>query len=364
MSVTAPVTAQLIATIALPAGPGDAPPDVVRWPAGRRLVVRRSDAELTVHELDRLRSDPEAAAVRFPAPWPRGRSQHAIGPGLDLAVFAGPHGLCAVGADGEVRWEHPHPCWELSCGAVHASHEEYAAGSCHRDPAIGSCWISADGSTVWAHVQGEKGEEEWLVLDAADGRVLARTPTGTSTLGSEHLPHPEPGRMALSVGEGQDGSPLLWARWDGRELTVDRIGKDLYVLADVSPSGDTLLAVTHGGPDLLVALRAADGSEAAELESGTLPLHPEADPDEDTAEDTLWDYYAGYIDDDTVLAATTDTDEEYGAGRHWIVDAREMSLRGEVRYPFPNTGRTIPLGDGTWLTVEEDGSAVHQWRVG
>ncbi|WP_405736166.1 hypothetical protein OG607_44225 [Streptomyces sp. NBC_01537] len=357
------VTAHLIATIAIPAGPGDAPPGIVRWPAGRRLVIRRTDAELIAHDLDRLRTDLVAAPVRFPAPWPRSRSQHAIGPALDFVVFAGPHALRAVGPGGEVRWEHPHPCWELSCLAVHASYEEYAADPGHRDPAIGSCWISADGSTVWAHVQGEKGEEEWLVLDAVDGRVLARTRTGTGTLGSEHLPPPDPGRMGLSVGEGQDGSPLLWARWDGRELTVDRIGDDLYILLDVSPSGDTLLAVTHGGPDLLVGLRADDGSEAAELESETLPLHPGADPDEDTAEDTLWDYDAGYVDEDTVLAATTDTDEEYGAGRHWIVDAPEMRLRGEVVYPFPNTGRATALGDGTWLTFDDDGSAVHQWRV-
>lgn len=59
------VAAQLIATLAIPSARADCVPGVLRWPAGPRLVTLRTDAELIAYDLDRLRSDPQAAPVRW-----------------------------------------------------------------------------------------------------------------------------------------------------------------------------------------------------------------------------------------------------------------------------------------------------------
>jgi hypothetical protein len=56
-----------------------------------------------------------------------------------------------------------------------------------------------DGRTVSAHVPADvehqdpatESYEEWVVLDIADGRVLGRVPTSTSSAGSHHIPHPD-----------------------------------------------------------------------------------------------------------------------------------------------------------------------------
>ncbi|MEV0807790.1 hypothetical protein [Micromonospora sp. NPDC050200] len=144
-----------------------------------------------------------------------------MSPTFDLAVFSGQHALHAVDAAGALRWRVRHACWGSPCSSFHDSYEEYAGIDGHRHPDWGSCRISADGSTVWAHVRTPlpddvepKPDEEWLVLDTLDGRVLGRASTDNAAAGSHHVPHPDPGQMGLSVGEGQDGVPLRWGRWD------------------------------------------------------------------------------------------------------------------------------------------------------
>ncbi|MGW6949191.1 hypothetical protein [Streptomyces xanthophaeus] len=134
---------------------------------------------------------------------------------------------------------------------------------------------------MWAHVHGplerdapdHDGREERLVIDATDGTVLARTQTHTAAASSVHVPHPNPGQMGLTIGEGQEGSSLRWGKWDGHALVVHSFGDEDRVLLGVSPSGDRLLTVTHD-QDGLAVHRVTDGSVVAELNADVLPPHP------------------------------------------------------------------------------------------
>ncbi|MEU7428915.1 hypothetical protein [Streptomyces sp. NPDC040750] len=122
----------------------------------------------------------------------------------------------------------------------------------------------------------------------------------------------------------------LWRRWDGQQLTTPRIGIERVLLA-VSPSGRHLLTVDVGQWSLSLH-RAEDGSLLRELDAkGTVPSHPQ-----NTGEDRVhWDYDAAFVDQDTIVAGTSECDARYGTARHWLVDAPGMTLRGEVSYPFP-----------------------------
>ncbi|MET8234428.1 hypothetical protein ABZS77_27520 [Micromonospora sp. NPDC005298] len=339
-------------------------PAVQRWPH-RRLVVIRRDDELRAYDLDRLVAGDDAPAARFPAPWPRrAGGVDAVSPDLDVAVFSGSHALHAVDATGAPRWRIRHACWVSHCPSLHESYEEYADDGEHRHPDRGSCGISADGSTVWAHVRTPLPDdaepaydEEWLVVDAIDGRILGRVPTGTAAAGSHHVPHPDPGQMGLSIGEGQDGVPLRWGRWDGVRLTVTSIGDDDRCLVDVSPSGELLLTVAHQQGDLAVH-RLPDGAVLHEVAADQ--LHPR--PASDLAEDPYWDYLCGFVDERTVIAsAAEDDDEGYGHQRHWLVDATRGEVLGRVEYPVPVSESPMALGDGTWLTCGEDPFHLLLW---
>ncbi|MFB7273594.1 hypothetical protein [Streptomyces sp. NPDC056244] len=354
--------ARLVATVAAPLDPASADaPHVLHWP-GRRFLVQRGDAELVVLDLDR-----EGTEVRFTAPWPRRYGSVTVSPTGDVAVFAGVHAVRAVEATGATRWEVRHGCWGGACPLTHTSFAEYADDDeDHRYPDSGSAAASADGKLVWAHVRGplsgdnesdEDDQELWLVLDADDGRVLGRAETGTVASVSYHTPHPDPARMGLSIGEGEEDSPALWGRWDGQGLTAERIGIERLLLG-VSPSGGRLLTVDLGQWSLCLH-QAEDRSVLRKLDAqGTVPAHPAS-----TGEDRVyWDYEGAFIDDDTIIAGTSECDARYGTARHWRVDTRGMTLRGEVSYPFPVSGPPRSAGDGTWFTVSEDRGALHLWR--
>ncbi|WP_329451651.1 hypothetical protein OG894_24425 [Streptomyces sp. NBC_01724] len=365
---TSAASARLVATLTAPLDRDrDAayPPSVLRWP-DRRLLIQRGDFEAVAVDLD----DPSAAQTRFPAPWPRRFGTFTVAPGGDLAVFAGVHSVRAVDPAGAVRWEVRHGCWEGGCRILHESFDEYADSRSHLYADSGSAVFSADGSLVWAHVRGPvatagpdpEALDEWLVIDAADGRVLGRADAQTVAAGSEHVPHPDPAQMGLSVGEGQDGAPLLWGRWDGTELSVEHFGEEERILTSVSPTGEHFLTVAHD-LDSLALHRVSDGAVVAEIEAAdAVPRHPDADPDDFDADDVMWDYECGFVDKETAISST-DQDEEYGPVRHWLLDATGMRPAGQVTYPFPVSGTPTALGDGTWYTVSGSGDAVHLWAL-
>ncbi|MCX4574855.1 hypothetical protein [Streptomyces sp. NBC_01571] len=362
-------SARLVTTLAGPLDTAAAgAPDVLCLP-DRTLVLQSDDAQLAAYDLAEALAG-EASVARFPAPWRRRFGTRTVAPGLDVAVFAGVHAIRAVDGRGATLWEVRHGCWEGGCRELHTSVDEYADSRDHLYADSGSAVFSADGKLVWAHVRGplaEDGEDpevldEWLVLDAADGTVLGEADAQTVAAGSDHVSHPDPGQMGLSVGEGQDGVPLLWGRWDGERLSVDRIGDDDRILLAVSPSGEHFLTVTHY-QELLALHRVADGSVVSELDAEeAVAPHPALPPENDEPE-VHWDYYAGFLDEHTVITGTVEADEEFGAGRHWLVDVRDMRLLGEVGYPFPVSGVPLALGDGSWCTVDEDTNELQVWRL-
>ncbi|MFB7668528.1 hypothetical protein ACFC1R_32170 [Kitasatospora sp. NPDC056138] len=359
------ITARLVTTIAAPLEPAAAEaPRVLHWP-DRRILVQRGDTEVVALDLD-VPGTGRTSEVRFPAPWPRHFGSVTVSPERDAAVFAGVHAVRSVKATGTTRWEVQHGCWYGGCTLLHPSFDEYAHDQDHRYADSGSVAVSADGGLVWAHVRAPLGgdgdtedyQELWVVLDAGDGRVLGRVDTMTVASESEHTPHPDPAQMGLSVGEGEEGSPALWGRWDGQQLTTEQIGIEQVLLA-VSPSGRRLLTVDIGQWSLSLH-EVGNGSVLRELDAqDTVPAHPGS-----TGESrTYWDFDAAFVDEDTLVAGTSECDAEYGTARHWLVDVHGMTLRGEISYPVPVSGPARGAGGGTWYTISEDGTSVHLWEL-
>lgn len=107
--------------------------------------------------------------------------------------------------------------------------------------------------------------------------------------------------------------------------------------------------------------RAEDGSVLRKLDAqGTVP----AQPGNTGGDRVYWDYEAAFVDENNIVAGTSECDARYGTARHWLVDVRGMTLRGEISYPFPVSGPPRSAGDGTWYTVSEDRTSLHLWRPG
>ncbi|WP_225803562.1 hypothetical protein [Streptomyces sp. NK15101] len=318
---------------------------------GRHRALLLHGADLEVHGLEALLAGDRAPEAVFPLPWPGwGGGVHAVAPDLAFAAFSGQRSVRAVHADGTTRWVYGHACWDQEVGHPHSGDERQVCPGSES----GSSGISHDGRFVWAHVVLEAGDdpddylEGWVVLDAEDGRELARLPLPDSVAsGSWHLAHPDGVHMGLCVGMGQDGVLVYWGRRDGRELTVhDGLNDGLdRILMDVHPAHDGFLTVEHHGNDLQA--HALDGTVLAENE------------------EVRWDYPCGFLDGDTVLATTqVEYDSDPEAHGTWLLDARTLRRRARVRYPSgPAEGLVRPLGDGSWLTYDRATDTVRRWTA-
>ncbi|MFC9793848.1 hypothetical protein ACFVJI_14500 [Streptomyces sp. NPDC127584] len=371
------VHARLRATVPAPLPASQAGPPEITGPPEGRLLVQRGDGEAVAQPLDDDFA-PRGACVRFPAPWPRHRGTWEVAPDASLAVFAGVHAVRAVEPSGATRWEVRHGCWYGACRELHTSYEAYAERPDHRYPESGSVGFSADGRLVWAHVRGPlpEGEsspdtaDEWLVVDAVSGRVLGRADAEAVAAGSDHLPHPtDPGQMGLSIGEGQDGAPLRWGRWDGTELTVDRLEEDQCLLG-LSPSGDRLMTVSHDQDSLAVRDSCGAVVDALDWDAETvIPRHPdaraggEADEADEDGVGHCWDWAGGFLDETTLVASTTECDEEWGRGRHWLVAAAGAPAVVPITYPSQVTGLPTALRGGVWSTTSDARDVLHVWEL-
>ncbi|MER7309882.1 hypothetical protein E5082_31560 [Streptomyces griseoluteus] len=339
-------------------------PQVLQWP-GRWPLVQRGDAEVVAVGLGACGAG-QGSEARFPAPWPRHFGTVTVSPQGDAAVFAGVHAVQLAEPSGVTRWEVQHGCGDGSCSVMHRSFDEYADDEDHYYADSGSVAFSADGRFVWAHVRGplsgsedtQDDREVWAVLYAMDGRVLGYADTMTAASSSEQTSHPDPAQMGLSIGEGEEGSPVLWGRWDGQHLSVEQIGIERILVA-VSPSGQHLLTVPMGQWSLILQ-QVEDGSDLRKLDAqNTVPHHPRSAG----ADRVYWDYEAAFVDENTIVAGTSESDASHGSARHWLVDADSMTLREEISYPFPVSGPARSAGAGTWYTVSKDRLSVYLWEL-
>ncbi|MFF9915666.1 hypothetical protein [Streptomyces sp. NPDC013457] len=214
--------------------------------------------------------------------------------------------------------------------------------------------LAADGPDAEVDYD-ETAEELWLVLDASDGTVLGHVQTRTVASGSHHTTHPDPAQMGLSIGEGAEGSPALWGRFDGKVLSVEKI-QDETVHLDVSPSGQHFLA-TDVQQDALYLHAVGDGAMLRDLDAvNTGTECPNGD-------EACWDLEAAFLDEGTVIAGTSGSNASHGEARYWLIGTDDMELVAPIGYPQVVTGSARSAGDGAWYTVSEDGAIVYVWEL-
>ncbi|MFJ8746513.1 hypothetical protein ACIRL2_45115 [Embleya sp. NPDC127516] len=176
---------------------------------------------------------------------------------------------------------------------------------------------------------------------------------------SRHIPHPDGQSIALCLGSDPDDITIIWGSWDGREANTRRAETEPgIILCDISPAGNEYVALTPS-TDVLTRYRSADDSPIIEIDYEALTTHPDADDPNDLP---VWDQMCSYIDGDTIIASTSDLDDQWGRHRHWTLHSAEPSVPVEIAYPVPVTGVPTALGDGTWIARSDaEPNRVHLW---
>lgn len=212
--------------------------------------------------------------------------------------------------------------------------------------------LSADESLVWVYLpnsMADRGHDEWLALDAVTGAVRTRHPLPTSGHGGRQFALRD-GRMLLEVGEGQNGIQIYRA---GPDTALHDYGWGDRSLTAVSPDGSQFLTVGHEQEDLRIH-DFPDGRTRLRLTVADFGFDP--------GDDVFVEWNGGYLDEHTVIAviggidddAPSEDEEEWW--RHYRVDVRTGQVLGELNVTTIDQYDLTPLGDGTYLVTDTDGT--------
>ncbi|MEU9012894.1 hypothetical protein AB0D12_24650 [Streptomyces sp. NPDC048479] len=303
---------------------------------GANWLVTQVEAEIRVA---RIADGPDAVFAwqrSWPAPEPD--EEHGYSspvPGGGLAV-SGRHCITVYDADGGVRWVYEHAAWD------------------ERGMGRGASTPDPSGSHLFATIASpvEPGRtypgDLCMALDLATGKPVAETvvPAYSAMYEFQQSLAPQ-AEVFLNVGQGQDDAHSLLVALQEGTLNVTGAG-----IPDEPFIGNSIAA-----DDFLKM--AIDGEYLARYRPGSQePVTAEAEavlPDE-----LVFAGRPGFLDRHRILAAAA-ADPWGEESRHFILDASTLRPFAELHYPMPVDLPPLPLGDGTWLTIDED--TVRRWQT-
>jgi hypothetical protein len=282
--------------------------------------VDSADGDLLALD-DRLR---DIARFRLPED---ALGKHGISPDRQTATVSARSRVVVVDRAGSTVWEVPHASW--------------GGGDSQR----GSCWFSADGRFVWAHVPTDDGPDEWLLLGAKSGTTAGRVRLSCYSAGSDVIRHPDGNHVGLSVGEGQDGSETYFGRVQGGSPAVDRLDDRSRVLVAFSPDGDRFLTTAHSSGPLQLH-RSSDHAVVAALE-------PEAAFDGDDA----FDFFGGFVGPELMLFTSVESDDVFVASVPDLGDVQRLQV------PMRRAGDPLFVIPGGFLVSDPATGETTVWRL-
>ncbi|RKR92160.1 hypothetical protein BDK92_6594 [Micromonospora pisi] len=276
---------------------------------------------------------PEPVAA-FPVPEGIEVESPTVAPDLSRAAYAASGAVVCVDREGRTLWR--------------------LDGVGDRVPESGlaatSCVFSLDGTVVWIYTVD--GVALWIAVAADTGTVVDRAVLDGAGAGGRQFVHPDGVHVLLGVAEEQSTLRVHRARLERRTIELTTYPWDDRRLVDLSPAGDFLMTIHHDQRD--VAFHSyPEGEVVIRVPAASFGY------DDNTYPAFIID--GGYLDSDTAIVTLAgDLDETLEWELSHYVDVR-TGRNGEMveREPGPyRDGTLVPLGDGTWLSIDID----HRFR--
>jgi hypothetical protein len=267
-------------------------------------------------------------AGSFPVP-PSAPGEHSVSQDLSLLVVSDLDRVRCIDPEGGLAWELRHPPWG-----------DLGEGGC--------CFVDRQG-LVWATIRDDGGADRWLVLELSSGRVVGDARLECVMAGCSAIPHPDGRHVGLSIGMGQEGAQVYWARYaPGEGVVVVHAKEGDDILTDVDPSGGGFLTTSVSGDYLSVH----------PFPPGGPPVVREATDLTDTDFDTF-DFRAAYIDGEHVIAGLAEDQ------RHLRLDARDLAYVNDIEYPLDLDEPSILPCDrqGAWATHDPEPGTLAVWAL-
>ncbi|HET6357134.1 hypothetical protein [Streptomyces sp.] len=303
---------------------------------GANWLVARDGSEI---RLGRISADPGMVFdVRH--------SWQDLGPAsADVYVSPAPGGALAVSdrdsvtlheSDGRVRWTFPHREWPGG-----------AYGACCPDPSGGVVL-----AVTPPPVRPAEGyaKEVCVALDLATGKVLAETelPSRYGIYEFQQALFAAQDQVFLNAAQGQTEAYSLLVSLRHGALDVQTVGTFDEPSTGVGVAPGRFLTTAVGG-ELLCLYDSADQAQA------------EVEPADVLPDGLVFMAQPGLLDHDRILTAAAEDPWGEDSARHFLLDATTLRAVAELYYPATVEAPPLPLGDGTWLTI--DGDTVRRWQI-
>ncbi|MFC7713504.1 hypothetical protein [Nonomuraea recticatena] len=305
-----------------------------------QIITRLVDGQICAYDLaSPSRGVLTPSAVFVPRPGDD-VIEHAASVDLGWVVYTTLNAVVCVTSSGDERWR--------------AAFEPFSDERHGHRP---GCVLSLDGRTVWIYrpdaMAGRDLLDQWVVLDAESGVVMAQSDLETSGHGGQQYLHPTDEHVLLDIGEGQDGSIIYRATVVDGQLAPVRYPWVDRVLIDLAPDGQQFMTVDHGQADV-----AFHGYPAGEVTAALRAEDFGHDPDE-----VFLEWSGGYLDLEVAVVTLVGEDED---GEEWFRHYRINVPAGRVEAELvSNAEHAYDLqlpGDGTWLTTDPSGHPV-RWSA-
>jgi hypothetical protein len=207
----------------------------------------------------------------------------------------------------------------------------------------GTSAFDRDGRHLWVTVPAPD-DIDLIVLEMASLREVDRVRVQSQPAGVEPIHHPDGRTIGWSIGEGQDRSLIGWSSLEGDRMQFRLLPDDDRVLIAIHPTGGEYITTPHStGP--LQRHRFEDDAVIGRL---------------DAQEDVLWDFVAGYLDEDRILASIR-TEDDDGEGL-LLVSREPMKVAAKViaegsANPWSSL---IWIGRGMWVMAGDDVAELWQ----
>ncbi|MBU7596730.1 hypothetical protein JGS22_003515 [Streptomyces sp. P38-E01] len=312
-------------------------PDGFQVREGTNWLVRRDGATVSCFRI----SSGKARIVAEERSWRSSQLdvQGYASPAAGGLLFSAAGSVTYINSDGSIRWQFDHAPWEDSAIAK------------------GACALTPSGSHVLATLRGPDDEEGryagdvCAVLDSESGDLVGQEiiPVYSGVYSFNHsLEHSN--HVFLNAAHGQNDTYSLIINALSGDLNITQAGQVGDPLTGNCLDGSHFLKIDVGGDWLTLCEHRRDGScpEKAEARTSDLNEYP----------DHQFVGKPGFVDLNTVLAAVAE--ETWSAeSEHLLLDAQTLIPWARVSYPSEVSARPLPLGDGSWLTIENN--SVRRW---
>jgi hypothetical protein len=152
---------------------------------------------------------------------------------------------------------------------------------------------------TWSPQRPREANDELWLIDLTTLAVVDRRRLDVAAAGTTPLRHPDGHTIGLSVGEGQDGAYVRWARAaEGR------------ILLRAAPTNDRILVAIHqtGGEYLTAPHSTGTDEGCRHCFTDDRPINRLPPPDQGAGDS--WDYTASYLTDELILAHLLHSDQD------------------------------------------------------